>query len=161
MSDSRNQISMIMAEEAKVQVIDLLKQITDLMPFLTGLTPEQRKRLPKIEKRNKSFVQDVEAVIKNDASLLPSYVKPDEMSKDLELYEQLEELLTPLTYLCDRVRDTQMLAGSEAYTQALMVYNMIKAANKAGLPGANSLYNQLKGRFDRSSAVSTDEVSNN
>ncbi len=59
MSDSRNQISMIMAEEAKVQVIDLLKQITDLMPFLTGLTPEQRKRLPKIEKRNKSFVQDV------------------------------------------------------------------------------------------------------
>ncbi|MBR8538179.1 hypothetical protein KDU71_21590 [Carboxylicivirga sediminis] len=161
MSDSRNQISMVMAEEAKAQIIDLLKQITDLMPFLTGLTPEQRKRLPKIEKRNKTFVKDVEAVIKNDASLLPSYVKPDEMAKDLELYEQLEELLTPLGYLYDRVRDTQMLAGSEAYTQALMVYNMIKAANKAGLPGANSLYNQLKGRFDRSSAVSTDEISNN
>ncbi|WP_289053851.1 hypothetical protein [Carboxylicivirga marina] len=161
MSYSSNQISVTMPQEDVVEVIDLLKQIKEKMPFLTGVKPEQRKRLPKMDKRNYSFVQDVETAIKNDASILPSYVSPEEMSKDLKLYEQLEELLAPLAYLYDHVRDTQMLAGSEAYSNALMVYNMIKAANKAGLPGANSLYNQLKGRFDRSNTTATDEVSNN
>lgn len=161
MSDARNQISVVMPEADVTEVIDLLKQIKEKMSFLTGVTPEQRKRLPKMDKRNHAFVQDVEAAIKNDASLLPSYVSPEEMSKDLKLYEQLEELMTPLTYLYDHVRDTQMLAGSEAYQNALMVYNMIKAANNAGLPGANSLYNQLKGRFERSTSVDTDEISNN
>ena len=142
-------------------MIDLIQQINELMPFLTGLTPDQRKRLPKIDKRNKIFVNDVESAIKNDSSLLPSYVDPEEMSKDLKLYEQLEDLMTPLSYLYDRVRDTQMLAGSEAYSSALMVYNMVKAADKAGVPGANNLYNQLKGRFDRSSSIDTEEISNN
>lgn len=161
MSDSKNQISVTITEETIGQVIDLIQQINELMPFLTGLTPDQRKRLPKIDKRNKIFVNDVESAIKNDSSLLPSYVDPEEMSKDLKLYEQLEDLMTPLSYLYDRVRDTQMLAGSEAYSSALMVYNMVKAADKAGVPGANNLYNQLKGRFDRSSSIDTEEISNN
>ncbi|MBK3515975.1 hypothetical protein [Carboxylicivirga marina] len=161
MSDSKNQISVTMTDESMLQVSDLLKQITNAMPFLIGITPEQRKRLPKINKSNQSFIKDVEMAIKNDSSILPAYVKPDEMTKDLNLYDQLEEIIVPLSYLLDRLRDTQTLAGSEAYTNALMVYNMVKAANKAGLPGANSLYNQLKGRFDRTSTINTDEISNN
>jgi len=158
MSLNNNLISEELNDEVVVQIIDLLKQATDLMPFLTGLKPEQRKRLPKIDKRNKLFVQDVEGAIKNDSSILPGYVKPEEMSKDLKLYEQLEEVLTPLTYLFDRVKDTQVLAGSEAYTNALMVYNMVKAADKAGMPGANSLYKQLKTRFDKNASKEVEAV---
>ena len=161
MSDSKNQISVTMEQEAVTQVIDLIKQINALMPFLTGLTPEQRKRLPKIDKRNRDFVKDVEMAIKNDNSILPGYIKPDEMAKDLNLFDQLEQVLAPLSYLYDRVSDTQMLAGSEAYSSALMVYNMVKVADKAGLPGANNLYKQLKGRFERTTPIETEDISNN
>ena len=110
-------------------------------------------RYPKMDVSNKDFVNDAVNAISNDGAILPAYINPDEMKKDLNLFNQLEEVLMPLTYLFDQVRDTQMMAGSEAYSTALMVYNMTKAAAKAGVPGANSIYTQLKGRFERSKKV--------
>jgi hypothetical protein len=47
----------------------------------------------------------------------------------------------------DKERDTQYLAGVEAYAICLIYYRMIEAAAKAGLPGADERYNRLKSRF--------------
>jgi hypothetical protein len=157
MNITENRVSAVLSNVVLAQIIDLLKQVIELMPFLVGLTPEERKRMPKMDKRNREFVHDVEIAIKNDGSILPGYIKPEEMTKDLELYEQLEEVLVPLNYLSDRVRDTQILVGSEAYSTALLVYNMVKTADKAGVPGANNLYKQLKERFERTGSKDQDE----
>lgn len=149
MNNIDNKISVELNVEVLTQIKDLLKQITELMPFLIGLSPDERMRYPKMDVSNKDFVNDTVNAISNDGAILPGYINPDEMKKDLNLFNQLEEVLVPLSYLYDQVRDTQMLAGSEAYSTALMVYKMTKAAAKAGVPGANSIYTQLKGRFER------------
>jgi len=49
--------------------------------------------------------------------------------------------------LYNKVRDTQMLAGSEAYSSSLMIYRMFKSAADTGVPGTQAIYNGLKERF--------------
>ncbi|MBS2097077.1 hypothetical protein [Carboxylicivirga linearis] len=149
MNNTENRVSAELTIEVREEIKTLLNNVIEKMPFLQGLSADDRKRLPKMDSRNKDFVVDAVNAIKSDTNILPAYIKPDEMTKDLELYEALEEILVPLTYLYDKVRDTQMLAGSEAYSTSLLVYNMAKTAGKAGVPGAQSIYNQLKERFSR------------
>nr|WP_319399225.1 hypothetical protein [uncultured Carboxylicivirga sp.] len=159
MNNIDNKISAELNVEVLTQIKDLLKQITDLMPFLIGLSPDERMRYPKMDVSNKDFVNDAVNAISNDGAILPAYINPDEMKKDLNLFNQLEEVLMPLSYLYDQVRDTQMMAGSEAYSTALMIYKMAKVAAKAGLPGANGIYTQLRGRFTQNK--NTDTISEN
>jgi hypothetical protein len=49
--------------------------------------------------------------------------------------------------LAEKLDDTQMLAGSEAYITALAAYRNFDAAAKAGIQGADTIYNHLKERF--------------
>jgi hypothetical protein len=48
----------------------------------------------------------------------------------------------------DKVRDTQYLAGAEAYAVCLIYYKILEAAAKAGIAGAAERYNRLKVRFE-------------
>jgi hypothetical protein len=43
-----------------------------------------------------------------------------------------------------------MVAGSEAYQEALMFYNAVKAAALQDIQGAKEVYNDLKNRFVKS-----------
>jgi hypothetical protein len=45
------------------------------------------------------------------------------------------------------VRDTQILAGSEAYSTALMAYRMFQMAAQSGMPGLDSVVSRLSERF--------------
>jgi hypothetical protein len=69
------------------------------------------------------------------------------MQNDLSLFTQLDEIILLVKQLLERLEDTQMLAGSEAYTSALAVYRLISSAADAGVPGADAVNAQLKARF--------------
>ena len=133
------------AELAEVK--HYLAKIGNLLPFLTGLTVTERMELPKISVANKIFVEDVVTVANNNPHLVPNFISAPEMKKDLALYKQLDDILTEVNQLQEKLRDTQMLAGSEAYSSSLMTYKMIGMGADAGVPGADSLYDQLKQRF--------------
>jgi hypothetical protein len=49
--------------------------------------------------------------------------------------------------LSEKISDTQMLAGSEAYITSLAAYRMFEGAAKAGMAGADSVYDELKQHF--------------
>ncbi len=78
---------------------------------------------------------------------MPSYFSGAETQKDLDLFDVLDEFVLLAAQLFERLRDTQILAGSEAYVSALTAYRLIAAAAAAGLPGADSVYQSLKKRF--------------
>ena len=148
MNALENRVSAELTEETLDEIRDLLNQLDSKMNFLVGLTPTERMRYPKMDKDNKLFVQDALTAIEGDNSFLPAYIQPEEMEIDLQLFEQLGKVLLPVTQLYEKVRDTQILVGSEAYSTALLVYNMAKTASRAGLPGAGTIYNKLKERFE-------------
>jgi hypothetical protein len=128
-------------------VKDALVTIHAALPFLIGLKPEERQAIPKISEANKNFTQDAIVAIKNNGNLLPAYLTAVEISKDYNLYLQLDELVSLSQQLTEKLNDTQMLAGSEAYVSALTAYRLFEAASNAGLPGTDTVYDQLKQRF--------------
>ena len=52
-----------------------------------------------------------------------------------------------LSQILEKINDTQLLAGSEAYTSALTVYKLFGSAADAGIPGTDTIYDLLKQRF--------------
>ena len=142
-----NRLDVSLNPQEVTQINAAITNIEVLMPFLTGLTTEERIAIPKINVANKAFTEDAINSAVNNPSLFPGYIIPADMQKDLLLFGQLDVLATSLRRVLEKVEDTLMLAGSESYISALAVYRSIGAAAKAGVPGADSLYQQLRARF--------------
>jgi hypothetical protein len=132
------------------QVTDVKNAITAIntaINFSVSLTTDERASLPKISVANKSFTEDAINAIANNASLFPAYLDVKLMQNDLELYRQLDELSTMLRQTLERIEDTRILAGSEAYVSALSIYKLVGAAASAGVQGTDTIYEQLRERF--------------
>jgi hypothetical protein len=160
---SNNRISVTIDEFALAQVKGAFQTINQHLPFLLGLGPEERQKMPKMNVANKQFVQDALLAMKNNEGLFPVYLNHAELGKDLKLYEQLDELVILAQQLTEKMRDTQILAGSEAYLMALMVYKMVGVAAQSGMPGMDTIYDQLAERFENQGPTTSTlpPVSNN
>ena len=147
MSIQSNRISIVL-DDAKIA--DIRKKFEELeaaLNFIIGLTIDERVNMPKINVANRTFVMDSLAALQTNASFMPAYVNVPEMGKDITVYNQLEEFTQRAAQLSEKLGDTQMLAGSEAYLTSLAAYRMFEAAAKACLPGADAIYDSLKERF--------------
>jgi hypothetical protein len=125
--------------------------ITNL-PFLVGLTADERKSLTSIDVSNKAFTEDAINAGVNNATLVPTYISIPNIQNDLTLFAQLDEISGLANQLCERIEDTKMLAGSEAYAAALTLYKSFGSAADAGVPGTDSIVEQLKKRFTNTAA---------
>jgi hypothetical protein len=61
--------------------------------------------------------------------------------------KQLTPVLTKMAQLHEKLDDTMLALGSEAFTAALAVYNTTKAASKSNIPGIKTIYDDLRARF--------------
>ncbi len=100
--------------------------IREVLPFLVGLTPAERQGMTKIGMRAHTFTEKAFLVAERHPDLVPGRVNMSVARGQLALYETLNGILQPLTELRTRVYCTQMLAGSEAYAAARLVYQSLK-----------------------------------
>ncbi|OYX84935.1 MAG: hypothetical protein B7Y83_06470 [Flavobacteriales bacterium 32-34-25] len=130
------------------------------LPFLVGLTADERKSLNAIDVNNKAFTEDALNAAVNNATLVPGYISVPNMQSDLTLFAQMDEISGLANQLCERIEDTKMLAGSEAYNTALSLYKSFGTAADAGVLGADSIVDKLKTRFaaSKGNAVTTPPV---
>lgn len=130
------------------------------LPFLVGLTADERKSLNAIDVNNKAFAEDALNAAVNNATLVPGYISVPNMQSDLTLFAQMDEISGLANQLCERIEDTKMLAGSEAYNTALSLYKSFGTAADAGVLGADSIVDKLKTRFaaSKGNAVTTPPV---
>lgn len=148
MSNLTNNRTNITATAAQITAVKTaLQTITTNLPFLIGLTVEERVALPAIDVNNKAFAEDAINAGLNNATLIPSYVSVPSMQNDMTLFNQLEEISGIVNQLQEKLEDTKLLAGSEAYTSALALYKLFGAASDAGVPGTDAIVTQLKARF--------------
>ncbi|MEP0983883.1 hypothetical protein NC980_25460, partial [Leptolyngbya sp. AS-A5] len=80
---------------------------------------------------------------------LPRSFDVEEMRKDLELFQDLNQILMSLTQLQDMVNDTCMVVGSEAYTAALTVYDYAKKSG-VNANGMEPIVAEMREHFRRS-----------
>ncbi len=128
-----------------------------LVPYVIALTPEQRKKLPKMSDGTEPFVSKAMDYVDSNPQFLPPFVDPVEMKKDWEAVMGLLPLLRLAQQLMDTLSDTAMLAGSEAYVAALSYYNSAKQGAKVNAPEAKAVVEDLSKRFVGNGKRSPDE----
>lgn len=132
--------------EAQRTAIDTsLASIGNELSFLVSLDARERQALSKMGQKTRAFVEDaIELGIRNPG-MLPRSLDPDEMRGRLDLVDQLREIQGAIQQLEDRIGDTLMLAGSELYEEARLIYQLTKTRAKA--PGLDAAVQSLSQRF--------------
>ncbi|WP_271784605.1 hypothetical protein [Aquimarina algiphila] len=152
-----NRLSVTVDPQVIIEVKSKIDEISTLLPFLTGLTKDERRNLPKINRSNKVFVEDTLDSMRQNGDILPNFIKLGEVEKDYSLYNDLKVLALELAELSEKVNDTRILAGSEAYSTSLLAYKMFGVAANSGVPGAEALHSRLKERFSSNGNSTTEE----
>lgn len=148
-----NRIDASLSAANKNQVLQLIQDIKNLLPFLVDLSQEEIRALPKMGDKSRAFVSQALTLAEQDDTFLPRSFDVAEMRKDVELTESLLPILTAMSSLTELLEDTFTLAGSEAYVSALIVYQSAKANGKgSALDGSLDALGQ---RFSRKSKGKT------
>lgn len=142
-----NRIDASYPEAALADTLAAISAVEALVPQVVNLDARERKKLAKMGSRSESFVRDALAAAENNPQFLPPYVEPGKMRRDLEYADALGEVEGQLRSLLEKISDTRMLAGAEAYSAARMIYRSLGGAERSGVPGAGALRAALKDRF--------------
>jgi len=156
---NENRISLNLPDEVVTGVKQHFADAADMVSSsLINLSPDESKVLPKMGDKSYSFVTKALEYMKLPGTPMPPYVNGEELEIDLKAYDTLRQILQTIVPLVDRLNDTMTLSGSEAYIAVLSFYNYIKWAAKAGVPGAQTIYDDLSTRFPGRPAKKAEKV---
>lgn len=113
----------------------ILKAIEDIkaqLPFLVVLNAADRRALPKMGDKSRAFVDHALVLAKQNEGILPRNFDLSGFSRDVSLVRDMESVVSAIRQLASSIEDTFLAAGSDAYTQALIVYQTAKLAGKDG-----------------------------
>lgn len=144
---TENRLDTIMAPEDLAAITEAVSVITSKLPAVS-LTDVQRRRMKRINVANKVFVEDaITQATLNGEGILPPYISPAAMRRDLTLYEQADQIRATLTGLMQHIDDIKQVTGDELYSTALATYHFFESAHKAGVSNAITGYQALHRRF--------------
>ena len=107
------------------------------------LSADERKTFAKLDDTRLPFVEKGLQYGRQQPMIVPPFTPLDELSKDLDLYNSLRRVTAELDTLAELVRDTRTAAGTDAYQAALTIYNSAKGAAKSGVPGTQSIVDEM------------------
>jgi hypothetical protein len=136
-----------LTEEAYGQIAQSIRALDSLLPFAINLTVEERRRLHKMGDKSIAFVEKAAQYADEQPDLVPPYLDIPEFKKDLKLARQLKDLLMILEPSVEKISDTYLSAGSDAFLAARKLYSFVKTASDSGAPGSDTIAAELKKRY--------------
>jgi hypothetical protein len=140
-----NRVDAVLTPEDLEEVLGHINAIRQRLPFLVDLAPVERKHLPRMGDKGRAFVSKA-LEIASRSSLLSAELLA-QLRRDVELTVAMQPVVIALTRLDELVNDTYLLAGSEAYSGALTVYELVKRAGQG--EALDGLRGELARRFGR------------
>jgi hypothetical protein len=125
--------------------MDEIQRLLD--PFITALTPTERKTLPKMGEKTLAFVEKCHEFAIKNTEFCPPFLDMNLFSIDFKDAHGLFGAVNRATQIQEGLADTQMCAGSEAYQAALLFYHSVKSAAANDIAGAKAVYEELRKRF--------------
>jgi hypothetical protein len=149
-----NRVSATVTTEQKTAQAQAVATLAEAQPYLISLTKEERIKMLKFSSGSADFVTRLLPIAEAHQQYLPPAFDLAEWRKDVELLQAIRGLMDQLSPLLEKMDDTLMVAGSEAYAGALTAYGYLKQANLGS--ELEGLMDDLGKRFARKSrAVST------
>jgi hypothetical protein len=115
--------------------------------FSVSLMASDRQALQKLGDRSLPFTDHAFLLGSERKEILPEFLDMDEFGKDLVLCKQTKELIKMLEVVMERLVDTYIAAGADAYASARIIYDVAKSAAKANKPGAKVVVEELRKRY--------------
>ena len=119
----------------------------ELRPYLEALTPDERAAMLKMGAKTVDFVQKAYGYARSNPKFVPDFVDLDEFDHDLAALKGLTPIQMLLAGVALDTESTMMLAGSDAYAAALVIYNNVKFLAKNKQPGAQAAYDDMSTQF--------------
>ncbi len=145
---SDNRISVEITAAQKTAIVDAVTALkTALQGITINLTKEERQTLPKIGDKTLAFDDKCQAYMTARPELVPGFIDLVELAKDRKLIADLLPCLREISPICEGMEDTITLAYSDIYVADLAFHANVKQAAKRGVPGTDTIYDDLKARF--------------
>ncbi len=129
-----------------------------LQPYLIALTPGERRTIPKMSDKTLPFVEKTLEYCQTAPQFAPPFMDREALAADMKITQRLTPLLRTTIALNNGLDDTVMEAGGESFINALSYYNSVKQAAKINVPGAKSIYDDLKKRFEKTKSGNGDST---
>ncbi|MEB3211600.1 MAG: hypothetical protein VKL39_09595 [Leptolyngbyaceae bacterium] len=137
------------------EAIAALKIVQERLPFLIGLSAQERRQLSKMGRKSQTFtVRALDMAVQHN-DVMPRHLNIEEARKDLALFEALGPILQAVNHLRELLEDTRMLVGSEAYAAARLAYNSARVSGKK--LGLDDIIRDLSYQFRRTRKPQTPE----
>ncbi|SDD27997.1 hypothetical protein [Williamwhitmania taraxaci] len=131
----------------KKTILDEIDSIQSKLPFLINLKADDRHNLAKMGDKTLAFVTKGLDYAKQNPTIVPPFLDVTQFENEVNVVTDLSSIMKSIRQLLEKIDDTTMLAGSEAYASALVFYNAVKSASKVDVPGMKSIYEDLQTRF--------------
>jgi hypothetical protein len=118
--------------ESRANVMNAIATIKENLPFLVDLTAEQRKGLLKMGDGSRGFVSKAQELVQQSSDFLPRSFDVEQMLRNAELWQEMKGMLLAMNQLQELMDDTYVALGSQAYSDALAVYQYAKAVSHTG-----------------------------
>ncbi len=115
-----------------------------IQPHLTPLTPDERQAMLKMGPASVDFVGKARRYADQNPAFRPAYLDYPEFAADADALAGLAPLHQLLGSLALDTDSTMMTAGSDAYQEALQVYNYVKMLAQNATPGAQAAYDDMR-----------------
>lgn len=142
-----NKVSAEVTEAMMAEFKQDIEKIKAKFPWFISLTTEERNASVRIGDKSNTLVLKVLEYSDAHPEFMPSYIDTAELKKDFKLWEDLSTMGRVSSLLTDLINDTGIQAGNEAMEAALAYYGAVREAAKRGAPEAQTIYNDLKARF--------------
>jgi hypothetical protein len=136
---------------------DIASMESRLASAAVNLSPDMRRIIPSMGDGSHPFVEYSLKYANERPEFIPGFVDVNEFQKDWDLTMQLKDLQRKLDILSEKISDTLLAAGADAFAQARYYYEGAKAGKKANMAGADTIVDNLKKRFGRGRKPSTPE----
>lgn len=151
-------ISAEITQEVINQITTDLADIRAKLPFSIKLSAAVKKSMPKLEDARSPFVSKCLFYARKEPKIIPPFTDLDELERDLNLFNNLQNIAKEVNRLADIVNDTRIAAGSDAYSAALTIYNSAKQAARMNIPGTKAIVDDLKTSFEVTVATENTSV---
>lgn len=143
-----NLISAAFTEENEKKAMELLAQLKALFPFGIKLSVDESKHLSKLDDARIPFADKGLFYGEQQPMVVPPFTNLAEYKKDMDFFKATRRVGAELLSLTEMVTDSRTAAGSDAYQAALSIYNSAKGAAKQGIPGTQTIVDEMGKLFE-------------